>query len=228
MKLYPLLFLNEGQDIFGSNAISQGFACLKIPDRDMIVMFHPTKFMEAYNSDNMNNMALALRGYMEYRDYDIVQVSWSCAEKGWGPLMYQTLLKLVEPKWIMSDESVSKNASNVYNAMYKLEDLYDRKWIGDLSSREECLQTDIFPQLKNYPNDEIENEEQFLSYLESKNVKPYQVGCFWAYKKKSHEGAIAKMLAAGNMFAKQQKSDVIEKLIEAASTFNDMQQCRTR
>lgn len=230
MKLYSLLFLNEGQEIFGANAISQGFVALNVPSHDMIVIFNPTEFMQAYEEDNAEAMAHSLRGYMQYRDEDeYVQISWSCSEKGWGPLLYQILLKVHEPKWLLSDENLSGNAANVYNTMYKLPNLYHRKWVGDRSSRSECLQTDKIPQLANYPEDDIQNEEQFLQYLKGINVDPSQTGCFWAYKKKNHEGAIAKMLNAGKAFARKQGSDVVEKLTDvAAPTFNQQQKCRTR
>lgn len=230
MKLYRLLFLNEGQEIFGENAFTQGFVALNVISDNMIVVFNPTEFMNAYEKNNAEAMAHSLRGYIEYRDEDeYVQISWSCSEKGWGPLLYQILLKVHETKWLLSDENLSSNAANVYNAMYKLSNLYHRKWVGDRTSRYECLQTDKIPQLANYPEDDIQNEEQFLQYLKGINVDPSQTGCFWAYKKKSHEDAIAKMLNAGKAFARKYGSNVIETLTSvAAPTFNQQQNCRTR
>ena len=229
MKLFPLLFLNEGQEVFGSNAELQGFVCLKIPNEEMIVIFNPESFMAAYEQNNDSEMAAAVRGYIRYRIEDYVQPSWACSEKGWGPLLYQALMKFVSPKWLMSDESLSGNAAKVYNAMYKLPNLYNRKWVGNISSRYECLQTNEIPQLQNYPEDEIENEEQFLQYLQRVGVDPSQTGCFWAYKKKTHEPAIIDMFKAGNKFASQQGLDVVEKLADICkTTFNSTQECQTR
>lgn len=215
MKLYPLLFLNEAQ-VFASQAYKQGLVTIKVDIDGVIGLF-------LVNKNNIKDKATGelkesgqgiIYGGIQYTDdpdSGYVQVKSSDAIDGYGPLLYQIAMYSIKPNWLESDESLSDDSYRVWNKMYEFSEkgMYERTYIGNIGySRSDCANA-----LGEKPSEEeAADEESFLSFLQRLNIAPKEVGCYWAYRKRSHEPEVAVMLKEGQKLFAEEMGNNEEKL----------------
>lgn len=202
MKLFSLLFLNEAQ-VFASQAYNQGYVLIETIYESKTTLILIDKNNIKDEEGNIRKLGEGIiKGYISYiaDTEDISSVRAAYAVKGWGPLLYQAAMKKISPRWLASDTNLSEDANDVWNKMYELTNLYERKYIGNIESdRYECC---AFA-LSSLPNDEdVATEESFLAFLAAQNVSPNKTGCFWAYRKKTHEPEIDVMFSEGKKVLK--------------------------
>lgn len=206
MKLYPLLFINEGQSIFASSIYPDGYALVRMMYDGKVTLVLVNKNLLKEN-DNWKETGVGLvKGYISFEPTllgpDLGSVRSSSAISGWGPILYQAAMKVVSPKWLTSDFSLSDDSSRIWNKMYELSDIYERRYIGH--SREgtdahECATNN----LKSIPSKEdVATEEALLKFLKDTDTDPKDVGCFWAYRMRSFEPEIDFMLKDGTKILK--------------------------
>jgi len=123
---------------------------------------------------------------------DLYKVSLSAAVNKFGPLAYQIAMT-ASNGWLRSDLTLSKHSFKVWNTMYRMPDLYERKWLGDFPN---IKAKDIIAALKAsdygnefyYENHHAFNkitsasEEQFKAVLNSKGKDLADFGNLYAYK----------------------------------------------
>lgn len=218
MKLFPLLFLNEAQ-VFASQAYQQGYALVETNFESKITLVFINKNQMKDASGNLKQSGDGIvQGYISFippEEGDIAEVRSSSALEGWGPLLYQAAMKRIAPNWLASDTNLSIDANKVWNKCYELKNLYNRKYIGNVSSdRYECC-VSVFSSI---PSDEdMETEQDFLRFLQSQNVSPENTGCFWAYKKKTHEPEIDVLFREGNILLKTVGNEQIFEWINSSN-----------
>jgi hypothetical protein len=156
MKLYPLIYTNEGART-PEEALSKGVAAAILEDR--IVLFSvdrvlqttktfleknpKTKQNKSYYSE-MLGTELAKRSIVGQvklgsSGQDLYTVKTSAGVSKFGPLAYQLAMVNIYPDWLMSDTSLTKGengaggSADVWNKMYELSEkgVYERKWLGD-------------------------------------------------------------------------------------------------
>lgn len=219
MKLYPLLFLNEGQ-VFANQAYNQGLVLIKITHNgeDFLILLNKNQIKDKSTGELKESGQGIIYGglqYSENKESGNVQTKSADAIQGYGPLLYQAAMYLNRSKWLESHESLSKYSYKVWNNMYKFSEqgIYKRKYIGNIGySRYECANK-LLDMGKVLSEEERETEEAFLKLLKSLNVKPEEVGCFWAYKKISHEPEIALMLKEGKKLLKEELNGDENKIV---------------
>jgi hypothetical protein len=218
MKLYPLLFLNEGQ-VFANQAYNQGLVLIKITHdgEHFLILLNKNQIKDKATGELKESGQGIIYGGLQYSENEEsgnIQTKSADAIQGYGPLLYQAAMYLNRSKWLESHESLSKDSYKVWNKMYEFSEqgIYKRKYIGNIGySRDECANK-LLDMGKVLSEEERESEEAFLKLLKSLNVKPEEVGCFWAYKKTSHEPEIALMLKEGKNFFKKELNNNEEKL----------------
>jgi hypothetical protein len=202
MKLYPLLFLNEAQ-VFAAQAYKQGLVIVPIDAGDLgtaLILVNKNQIKDKNGKIKKDNQGQGVvYGKLDIgqgSEDDFMQTRSADAVKGYGPLLYQAAMYYFEPKWLESDESLTDDSYGIWNKMYEYSEkgVYERRYIGNVGlSRSDCANA-----LSSKPSEEeAATEEAFLAYLKSLNMEPKQVGCYWAYKKTSHEPEIAIMIKEG-------------------------------
>jgi len=217
MKLYGILFLNEAQ-VFANQAYKQGYVLIETEFKSKITLILIDKNHIKDESGKVRTSGKGIvKGYISYvaAEEDIASVRGSSAIKGWGPLLYQAAMKKIEPNWLKSDTNLSDDANDVWNKMYELESVYDREYIGNIEGdRYECCAS-VFSSLPT--DDDVATEESFLAFLSAQNVSPKKAGCFWAYKKKTHEPEIDVMLDEGKILLKSLGENRVFELVKSAN-----------
>jgi len=208
MKLYNILFLNESQ-IFASQAYKKGFVIIAIDATDDglnkagFILLNKNRIKDENGKlkaeDKGEGIVYGSLDIVEGSDSGFMQTTSADAIHGYGPLLYQTAMYYIEPNWLESHESLTDSSYDVWNKMYELSEkgVYIRKYIGNNEYRHECANV-----LHSSPSEEeAATEESFLAFLTSEKIEPEKVGCYWAYKKTSHEPEIAVMLKEGKELA---------------------------
>lgn len=212
MKLYPLLFLNEAQ-VFASQAYRQGLVIVPINAGELgtaLILLNKNQIKDEKGKlkESGQGIVYGKLDIMQDSDSGFMQTKSADAISGYGPLLYQAAMYYIEPNWLESDESLTDDSYDVWNKMYEYSEkgVYERTYIGNIgSSRSDCANA-----LSPKPTEEeSKTEEAFLAYLKSLNVEPKQVGCYWAYKKTSHEPEIALMFKEGKKILKSVPEETI-------------------
>jgi hypothetical protein len=211
MKLYPLLFLTEAQ-VFAAEAYKQGYVFVEsvFESKRTLVLLDKNQIKDASGALRETGEGI-VKGYISFTNpeagSDVADVRSTSAIKGWGPLLYQAAMKSIQPNWLASDTNLSEDANNVWNKMYEYSNLYERKYIGNLSSdRYECCAF-VFNSIPD--EDEVATEQSFLAFLKTQNVSPQKTGCFWAYRKLTHEPELDMMIKTGKAVLKAVGNDQI-------------------
>lgn len=210
MKLYPLLFLNEAQ-VFARHAYKLGLVIVRIgelgPEGAAFYLINKNNIKDENGELKKNGQGIVYGSLDVYPgdNRKLMQVRSSDAISGYGPLLYQTAMFAIKPKWLQSDTSLTSDSYEVWNKMYQFSEkgVYERMYVGNLDkiSRSECANA-----LGQKPdNKESKTEQAFLNFLQTLTppVKPENVGCYWAYRKLDHEPEISLMLKEGEKLLAQ-------------------------
>lgn len=219
MKLYPLLFLNEDMRP-GSDALAEGLAAIFDSNSKRIILFSPSKFKEfvekainengRFTTDDIlkaaDPKARIIFGYISYDDIlsDLTSVSTSGAISGFGPLMYQLLMYVIKPSWLMSDTSLKPASLKVWQKMYELSEknVYERTFLRTFSQSSFMSRTDLgddVAAINAYLKDSYGDpyEKRFYEWLKANNKEPKEFGFLWAYRKKDFDGSFGTLLDNG-------------------------------
>jgi hypothetical protein len=152
MKLYPLIYINEGART-SEEAVSKGVAAF-ITKKDSIVLFvverviditkrfvekYPSNARKSYHNE-MLGTELAKRSIVAEITTtsvgdDLYKVESSAGVSKFGPLAYQLAMVNIYPSWLISDVSLTEDggSADVWNKMYELstKGVYERKWLGE-------------------------------------------------------------------------------------------------
>lgn len=225
MKLYSLIFKNEAaRSVKGS--LEKNVAA-RLVGNDTIVLFSTSRMdkillnaskSSLYNYDfkewqrqtiqRLTNSAIVATVSFDKISPNLYAVGISAGVSGFGPLAYQLVMQEIKPTndWLKSDVSVSPSAHKVWNKMYQLTDLYERKWLGDFNvihlanglrthgvrgynpSVHGTTEGEVAAFLnKNSPNPQ--NEDVFIKY-----------GNLYAYRLKNDIAEYKALYAKGEMF----------------------------
>lgn len=153
MKLHPIIYTNEAaRSVAGS--LEKNIAAKLVSD-DTVVLFSTTRMdkilstglksslysinFEVWRKQMIKKLSdsaiVAAVSFYEISP-NLYAVGTSAGVSGFGPLAYQLIMQEIKPtnSWLKSDASVSETAHKVWNKMYQLPDLYERKWLGDFHS----------------------------------------------------------------------------------------------
>ena len=221
MKLYPIIFTNEAaktpQESLERNIVAVDLL-------NTIVLFDTNRFQnkEQFTKD-MVRATVAMVSYNEYSP-DLYKVDTSAGIEDFGPLAYQITMKKIDPAWLKSDVSLTKDSLVVWQKMYKLsqEGVYKKQWLGYWGWDElipSCVRawtnTMHSPATKKYLEKYLEevrenfriDEAYFLEHIRKSDLDltPAMFGNFWCYKKTSHDPLIDEMFQQGNKFIEEVK-----------------------
>lgn len=193
----------------------------------------------ALNPENGTISSEALAGMIGYRESEstpgLFLVKASVAEKGYGPLLYQLAMKAVHPGWLRSDTYLSQEAANIWVQMFKLQDLYDRKFLGDFGPMElmtAVRASKLPPEIHEAFRKMIDhtslgltspmNEETLRKFVPAATIDSGVLGNLWAYQLKKQLNSDSlytegkEMVAALASAAGRTKGSVIVEIEEAA------------
>lgn len=214
MKLYPLLYTNEAaRSVAGS--LEKNIAAKLIYD-DTVVLFSTNRMdkilskaskssLYKYNFEawrqqvikSLSDSAIVATVSFDKISPNLYTVSTSAGVSGFGPLAYQLVMQKIKPTndWLKSDVSVSTTAHNVWNKMYQLADLYERKWLGDFNPIyiKNALRTHA---IRGYdPSVHGKTEAEVAAFLNKNSPNPQDEDVFKNY---------------GNLYAYRLKNDIAE------------------
>ncbi len=181
----------------------------------------------------------ALAGMIGYRESEstpgLFLVKASVAEKGYGPLLYQLAMKAIHPGWLRCDTYLSQEAANIWIQMFKLQDLYDRKFLGEFGTSElmtairaSKLSEGVHEALRKMIADtgfgtiSPMNEEALRKFIPAATIDSGVLGSLWAYQLKKQLNSDSlysegkEMIAALASAAGRTKGSVIVEIEEAA------------
>ena len=152
MKLYPLIYINEGART-SEEAVSKGVAAYLTKENSIVlfvidrVIDTTKRFVEKYPSNVRNawhnemlGTELAKRSIVAEITTtsvgdDLYKVESSAGVSKFGPLAYQLAMVNIYPNWLISDVSLTEDggSADVWNKMYELstKGVYERKWLGE-------------------------------------------------------------------------------------------------
>jgi hypothetical protein len=224
MKLYQILYsLDEGARTV-IESLEKNVAAKVILD-DTVVLFSTTRmlriFLKGMKSSlyqanfeywrdrmigNVANSAIVASVSFEPTASDLYSVGTAAGVSRFGPLAYQLVMQKIKPtnSWLKSDASVSSEAHNVWNKMYQLPDLYERKWLGDFKNMyvRNALRTHA---IKNYdPSVHGTTEAEVAVFLGGTGQNPQDVfkshGNLYAYRLKNDIPDYKLLFEKGDMF----------------------------
>lgn len=207
-------------------ALDAGGVILLSPERTLAVLRKMKKTREALWDASRQLANRATVGTVKYQQdgtlRDCCKVRTSAGVNRFGPLAYQLVMANITPMWLHSDSSLSAGSSNVWNTMYKLSGLggvYQRQWLGDLSSsggEDDTIDTlnisftaaetgwDLNTNPYENPGSADTTESGFLRFLATQtHMKPEQYGQMWAYRLAAQPPEIAALFAAGSDLKKK-------------------------
>ena len=152
MKLYPIIYLNEGMRT-PEEALEKGIAAIQTPtgvaggqfvnlvskkrmldllEKNKTLLNNPTERLKlVFKAANR-----AVVGSVSFRSthvQGVTKINTSAAVNKFGPLAYQLAMHYIKPKWLCSDTSLTAESAKVWYEMYTRPELYEKKWMGDLS-----------------------------------------------------------------------------------------------
>lgn len=239
MKLYPLLYTNEAART-ATEAIDKDVAAItsddyadwemESPVDHSIILISTNRAMSimkslpkkgwspeeisAAESHNFGKLiaSRAVVGFIQYSDSDenLWKIDASSGVASFGPLAYQ-LVMWQTGGWLESDTSLKPASERVWQKMYELSNLYERKWLGEWG-KEHLLDrmtvgaagTDLREYYNKIENGEAdyEDEQAFLSWLQEHNLKPETYGWLWAYQAVSHDSNTRNLYEKGKQLIK--------------------------
>ena len=235
MKLYPLIYTNEGART-AQESLSKNVVAVNVLS-EKVVLFDKTRVIEqikkqevpfAHDREEFDAWMKAMKnvfanraivGMVSYDSWasDLYKVGASAGVSSFGPLTYQIVMKAISPGWLMSDISLTSHSEVVWQKMYELSEkgVYERKWLGDWDSyyiTERGLLGDnkaIQEYIEKLDDGTLDKSEKaFLDWTSSSiYLKPVNYGWFWAYRKTSHDPLIDDMFEQGNQFMNQTKEE---------------------
>lgn len=155
MKLYPILYLNEGPKT-ASESIEKGIVAVKLPSH--VVLLSKKRVFEAISgiekksgspvpeetstgfdyfmttlSERLGNRAIVGSITYEKVKGNLYKVYTSAGVNKFGPLAYQIAMYRMGDSWLRSDYSLREASLSVWQTMYELSEkgVYERKWLGD-------------------------------------------------------------------------------------------------
>jgi hypothetical protein len=155
VKLYPILYLNEGPKT-ASESLEKGIVAVKIFSH--IILLSKKRVFEAIrgiekkskepipeeNSEEFEtwkkNLSLrlgnrAIVGAITYEKLkgNLYSVNTSAGVNKFGPLAYQIAMYKMGDSWLRCDDSLREASLSVWQTMYDLSEkgVYERKWLGD-------------------------------------------------------------------------------------------------
>lgn len=255
MKLYSLIFTNEAART-AEESSGMGIAAMGVkisadtPAR--IVLFSKKRALQEINkiqgvvSDDKtfeqlaktlgNRAIVGTVGYLPVVGVDdLYQVTSSAGVNKFGPLAYQIAMRGIrgsnsQPGWLMSDDSLTGGSANVWNKMYKMPELYDRKWLGSFGFRAESLvhramrATDAGKNLfRKFSYERETTEQEVLKFLEENNQTIENFGNLYAYRIKTVDPKIQAMFDLSEEFLTEMENkgyteEKIRKLINDSSS----------
>lgn len=215
MKLYPIVYTEGART--AKEALSKGVIALHVSSTDTglkkIVLFDADRAMNAINKAEQFDDALlplgkrAIVGTVSYKEVknDLQKVSTSAGVSKFGPLTYQLVMTSIKPAWLKSDDDLTEgegSSSNVWNKMYSMPEVYERKWLGDWGDdlvRNAFLVNDagkiVFKNFLKQPT-----EETVTQHLKKYKKSMADFGHLYAYRLISPEPKIKTMFKSGLAF----------------------------
>lgn len=215
MKLYPIVYTEGART--AKEALSKGVIALHVSSTDTglekIVLFDAERAMNAVSKSEEYEDALhplsnrAIVGTVSFLKVknDLQKVSTSAGVSKFGPLTYQLVMTTIKPAWLKSDDDLTEgegSSSNVWNKMYSMPEVYERKWLGDWGDdlvRKAFLVNDagkiVFEKFLKQPT-----EETVVQHLKKYKKSMADFGHLYAYRLISPEPKIKTMFKSGLAF----------------------------
>lgn len=254
MKLFSLIFANEAART-AEESSDMGIAAMGVklgeaqPAR--IVLFSKKraiqevdKKQDALNNDKSfaeleqslgNRAIVAAVGYTPVIGAeDLYQITTSAGVNKFGPLAYQIVMRGIrgsdsQPGWLKSDSSLTSDSASVWNKMYKMPELYDRKWLGSFGFKAESMVRKAMSAtdpghilFRSFSYERETTEQEVLKFLEENNQTIENFGNLYAYRIKSVDPKIQAMFDLGEEFLVEMESkgyteEKVRKLINNSS-----------
>lgn len=224
MKLYSIVFEDART---AKEALSKGVAALLVSSSETglskVVLFDVGRASGAITKASEFNDAMlslgnrAIVGTVSFASVqdDLYKVSTSAGVSKFGPLTYQLVMVNIKPAWLKSDDNLTEghaSSANVWNKMYTMPEVYERKWLGDFNQdlvKKAMKATDSGLMLfRGY--EQGLTEKDITRFLAKHNEPFASYGHFYAYRLVSPEAKIKSMFKSGQAFLDEMQQQGFE------------------
>jgi hypothetical protein len=234
LKLYPIIYLNEGMRT-PEEALSKGVVAIKksagsdkVAAIDLLSIERTLNIAKKHkpwqivDGEHLAKRAFVASIVYEFVSEDIYKIIGSAGVSSFGPLAYQMVMQEIMKNggWLASDSMLKPASQRVWQKMYELSEqgVYKRKFLGEVNKKHISMRQLIIPsELKSVAgiNDAISDyyktsykmtNDGFIAYLDALSLKPQTYGWMWAYQLESPNSNIDELYRKGEELVAQIKN----------------------